>query len=267
MACPVSVSLIRNDHRTPARNFRRIVTASVVLLAAAASACTKPQPPKSELAKSEPANASRLHPWTVMGEGLPLCTPDMTSRAVQVIRIYVFQSLDKIFDPTPVPKPIFYGPLPESPADRVKYDFAPAGLTRLNSNDPSVQSNVYNSDLTVTGLNPPALVEYRIILENGLGSSMTAGNMQYYTDSANAPVAIRGVAVNKANLPDFVCSNNVIDEANLNNTTTHAIVDFYAKLNQSTGTYVNDGFNVVIVPKAGNTGTPVMIDPKIRNNG
>ena len=257
MACPVSVSPIRKGQTS-----RRILTAAVVLLAAAASACTKPQP-----TKPEPPEAGKLHPWTVMGEGLPLCTPAMTMGATQVIRIYVFQSLDKIFDPTAVPKPVFYGPLPESPTDLVKYDFAPAGLTRLSSNDPSIQANVYNSDLTTTGLTAPALVEYRIILENGLGSSMTAGNMQYYTDSTNAPVAIRGVAVNKANLPDFVCSNNVIDEANLSNTTTHAIVDFYANLKAPTGSYVNDGFNVVIVPKAGNTGTPVMIDPKIRNNG
>ncbi len=259
MASPVSVPLIHPDLR-PARPFRRIITGCVFLLAAAASACTKPGPGK-------PVTNLARHPWTVMGEGLPLCTPAMTSGAAQVIRIFVFQSLDKIFDPAAVQKPIFYGSLPETPDFRVAHDFAPGALARLKSTDSAIESNVYHSDITDTGTNlmAPALVEFRVILENGLGSSTTAGNMKYYSDPQTAGSAIRGVTVNKSDLPDFLCSNEVIDESNAAGTTTHAIVDFYAHLNPRTVSWKYDGFNVILVPKSANTTTPVMIDPKIRN--
>ena len=201
--------------------------------------------------------------------GLPHCTPTLTQGVRQVVRIYVLTSFDKVFGVNPATKPVYYHTItmPETDAEHAQYDFGPGATLPATSNDATVNANLYHSDLTYTGLTAPALVEYRVILENGVGSAGLGPNMQFYTEPGNKPVAIRGIAVNPADPYDFVCSNDVLDEQNTAKTTTHAIADFYVNLRAATTSYKFNGFNIVIVPKTGNVDTPIMIDPKIRNNG
>ena len=266
MASPDSASPTLAGRGSIARGWRRAPAAAfVVLLAATASACSKPEPAPPTI--KTPGVAAM-----VTGMGLPLCDSTLTQGVKLVMRIYVLTSFDKLLRANPATKPLYYHATPTAPettAEQVQYDFAPNGTTNATSTDATVLANLYHSDLLSTGLNGPALVEYRVILENGAAPPPpTLGqNMQFYSEPGSKAIAIRGIAVNPADPYDFVCSNNVIDENNVSNTTTHAIADFFVKLRPAASSTKYDAFNVVIVPKTGNTDTPIMIDPKIRNNG
>ena len=263
MASPDSASPTLAGRGSMARGWRRAPAAAfVVLLAAAATACTKPEPAKPPV--KTPASAKM-----VTGKGLPICTDALTQGVKLVMRIYVLTSFDKVFSPTAGNKPVYYRVVTtaETDAEHAQYDFAPGTSNNSTSSDATIISNLYHSDVVTTGVTGQGLAEYRIIIENGPASPVLGQNMKFYTDSTTAQTAVRGIAVNPDDPDDFVCSNNVIEQPNSAGTNTHSVADFFVKLRPATGSYKYDSFNVVIVPKTGNADTPLMIDPKIRNNG
>lgn len=232
-----------------------VIASSLLALLNGVNACKQ---------QSAPTPSAEVKPMNMFGMGrLPICGVEVPrpTKIVDTFRLTIEKgALDELISSNGSKHATYFSQGNEAgeQTDNSMTNYVDAGQTY------NVYDNPYSTDLTTKGLSN-AVVQYDVILKGGNKVAFMTGGPPNPSDQNDSKRKTNGILADQSLIgTKFIC---VEDPIKLNTPKQDDQTTTFYVQNGNTNSLSVAGFNVVLVPTAHGTDTPIMIDPKILNNG